>query len=164
MNKQQTNAIGEALKQKNGGADKLLKAADKFCAPIDPIKAPFKPTSTRTKATVHVMLSYNYNHFEASIELSGEDIPLADIDNARKDCQRLCDKAVGQYQTAKEKQATRIGNSYEKKLLEKEVRELRKVKDEFLSIEDKAKIKAWDDYEHQTRYDYDDDELYTGGF
>lgn len=162
-NKEQIDAIKEAVKQlgENPGAGltTLLKAADKLS---DPIKEPFKPTSIRTKATVHVMLSYNYNHFEASIELSGENIPLADIDNARKDCQRLCDKAVGQYKTAKEKEATRIGDSYERQQLEKEVRELKKMKEDFLTIEGKAKIKAWDDYVYQTRYNYDDDDLYTG--
>lgn len=117
-------------------------------------------TSRRTKATVLVMLSHDYNHFEAHIELTGENIPLADIDNARKDCQRLCDKAIGQYRTAKEMAMKRLSNSYERMQLEKEVAEIRKKKDEYLTPDDKAKIKALDDYNHQHQYDYDDDEMY----
>jgi len=83
-------------------------------------------------ASVKVMLSYDYNHFEASMTLENESgIFLKEIDNARKECQRLCDKAIKQYQTAK--QACHW------------------------TPEDKAKIKAWADYNWQSIYDYQDD-------
>lgn len=55
-------------------------------------------------ASVKVMLSYNYNHFEASMVVENEEgVTVQDVDNARKDCQRLCDKAIKQYQIAKVK-------------------------------------------------------------
>jgi hypothetical protein len=119
------------------------------------------PTSRRTKATVRVMLSHDFCHFEESIELTGEDIPLCHIDNARKDCQRLADKAVGQYKTAKAKAIKRTGNSYERMQLENEVAAIKQKKEEYLTPDDKAKIKALDDYNHQHLYDYDDDIEYS---
>lgn len=126
--------------------------------------------SKTTQATVKVMLSYDYCHFEISktIEPIGivddNAIPIGllqdEIDQARKECQRLADKAVGQYKKAKEMAIKRTGNSFERMQLEKEVLEINKKKDEFLTEEDKAKIKALEDYNHAARYDYMDDEDY----
>jgi len=61
-------------------------------------------SETKVKtASVKVMQSYNYCHFEASMTIENEDgLELLDIDGARKNCQRLTDKAVKQYQKAKE--------------------------------------------------------------
>ena len=62
-------------------------------------------------ASVKVMLSHDYSHFEASMALENESgIPLKDIDEARKNCQRLADKAVGQYKTAKQDAWTTADN------------------------------------------------------
>lgn len=116
---------------------------------------------TRTLATVKIMRSHDYCHFESSIQIEGENITLTDIDNARKDCQRLCDKAVGQYITAKNESANRASNSRERMNLENEVSGIKATKSEqqYTPL-DKAKIKALDDWNHQNRYDYDDDEQY----
>jgi hypothetical protein len=121
--------------------------------------------SKTIQATVKVMLSYDYCHFEISKTIEGDDaghgyqndLTQKDIDDARKDCQRLADKAVGQYRTAKEMATKRLGNSYERMQLEKEVREIKQKKDEFVTPEDKAKIKTLEDYNH---YNYMDDEDY----
>jgi hypothetical protein len=125
----------------------------------EPMPQPFNPTR-RTKATVLVMLSHDYSHFEASIELSGEDITLYDIDNARKDCQRLADKAVGQYKKAKTEAIKQTANSYERQQLRNEVAEIHKKPEHEWTLIDKAKVKTLADYDHQTRYNYEDDELY----
>lgn len=113
-------------------------------------------------ASVKVMLSHDYSHFEASMSLENESgIPLKDIDEARKNCQRLADKAVGQYKTAKLDANKLTATSYERQQLEKEVREIRVNKnEENWSVLEKAKVKALDDYNHQTRYDYNDDGEY----
>jgi hypothetical protein len=127
--------------------------------------------SKTIQATVKVMLSYDYCHFEVSktIEPIGVidenanplGLTMKEIDEARKDCQRLADKAVGQYKKAKEMAIKRTGNSYERMQLEKEVLEINKKKDEFLTEEDKAKIKALADYNHAAKYNYMDDEDYV---
>lgn len=113
-----------------------------------------------TQATVKVMLSYNYCHFEVSKVLEGDDITNADIDAARKDWQRLADKAVAQYQKAKSEESKRTSNSHERSQLELEVARLRSKNESELSPLDKAKIKTLDDYNWDKQYNYDDDENY----
>lgn len=113
-------------------------------------------------ASVKVMLSYDYSHFEASMSLENDEgIPLKDIDEARKNCQRLADKAVGQYKTAKGEAIKQAVTSYERQQLEKEVREIKvnKPEDQW-SVLERAKVKALADYKHQTMYDYNDDDEY----
>lgn len=113
-------------------------------------------------ASVKVMLSHDYSHFEAAMTLENESgLSLKDIDEARKNCQRLADKAVGQYKTAKSDAIKLTATSYERQQLEKEVREIRvnKPEDSWTVLE-RAKVKALDDYRHQTMYDYNDDGEY----
>lgn len=182
MKKKDVDAIGEALKQQSesipkektprGGIETLLGAAkavgesanniakalkqDGFKSETDPLQKPFEPTIRRTQATVRVMISHEFCHFEQSITLSGDNITLIDIDNARKDCQRLCDKAIGQYRTAKIEAVKRANNSYERAQLEKEVLEINKKSEQDLTPLDKAKIKALGEYPTR-EYNYDDD-------
>lgn len=124
--------------------------------------------SKTTQATVKVMLSYDYCHFEVSktIEPSGVDqdnidITNKDIDDARKDCQRLADKAVGQYKTAKGEAIKQTGTNVELKQLELEVAGIKLIPEENRTVLQKAKVKALEDYKFQTRYDYDDDSEYS---
>lgn len=64
-------------------------------------------------ASVKVMLSYDYSHFEASMSLENESgLTMQEIDDARKKCQRLADKAVGQYKKAKEMAAKRTNGEF----------------------------------------------------
>ncbi len=128
-----------------------------------------------TQATVKIMISYDYCHFEISktieaekVLIQGEDGHLTssqhltqeDIDNARKDVQRLADKAVGQYKKAKIEANSRVTNSSERFNLEREVKEIM-LKDEALwTILEKAKVKALKDYKHDQAYNYDDDSEY----
>ena len=88
-------------------------------------------SSIRKSATVKVMISHNYNHFEASIALENDGgLSLKDIDDARKDCCRICDKAIKQYNDAKSIQSKRTTLSNERAALQYEVNEI-KTKDEF---------------------------------
>lgn len=160
MNKKQIAQINEALKQKKEVNENPGKGIASLIPEKDAIISPHPPTR-RTTAMVKVMLSYNYCHFESSIQLEGDNITLADIDGARKDCQRLCDKAVGQYKTAKEQETRRTSNTYEREQLEREVRQIKQTKTEQERTPlDNAKIKTLEDYNYQTRYDYDDDSNY----
>lgn len=104
------------------------------------------------------MLSYNYNHFEASIALENEDgLSIQDIDSARKDCNRLCDKAIKQYQVAKQVELKRLQLSGEKASLIKEVEEIKKIDESQWSVVQKAKVKALADHNWELLWDYDDD-------
>lgn len=108
------------------------------------------------------MLSHDYSHFEASITLENDKgLTLKEIDETRKNCQRLADKAIGQYKTAKSEAVKQTATSYERQQLEKEVREIKvnKPEDQW-SVLEKAKVKALADYKHQTMYDYNDDDEY----
>lgn len=133
--------------------------------PASLVEAGFKKKVMSTlikSASVKVMLSYDYSHFEASMALENENgLSLKDIDEARKNCQRLADKAVGQYKTAKQDANKLTATSYERQQLEKEVREIRVNKnEENWTVLERAKVKALEDYNYQTRYDYNDDSEY----
>lgn len=104
-------------------------------------------------ASVKIMLSYNYCHFE--IALSDETVKtFAEIDGLRKDAQRLADKAVHQYQVAKREASNMIygGRKTEVEKAAKIVRE-NFPKSEW-TPEQKAVLKAWEDFQY---YDYQDD-------
>lgn len=112
----------------------------------------------RKSATVKVMLSYNYNHFEASIALENEDgLTTQDIDDARKDCNRLCDKAIKQYQQSKTIESKRANLTSEKRQLEREVAEIKQKDKALWSVTDKAKVKALEDHNWELQWDYDDE-------
>lgn len=110
-------------------------------------------------ASLKVMLSHDYSHFEAAMTIENENgLSLKDIDEARKNCQRLADKAVGQYKTAKSEAIKQTGTDYERQQLEREVREIKVNKrEEEWTVLERAKVKALADYRHQTMYDYNDD-------
>lgn len=111
----------------------------------------------KKSASVKVMLSYNYNHFETSISLENEKgLTNKEIDEARKDCNRLCDRAISQYQKAKDNEGKRANQKWERKRLEDEVSEICRYKKEWTS-EEKAKVKALEDFEYKEIYDYDEE-------
>jgi hypothetical protein len=115
-------------------------------------------TTLRKSATVKVMLSHNYNHFEASIALENENgVTFEDIDNARKDCNRLCDKAIKQYNIAKNMEVKRLNLASEKRVLEREVADIKARDKETWTVTEKAKVKALEDHNWELRWDYDDD-------
>lgn len=111
------------------------------------------------KGSVKIMLSYNYCHFEVCLS-SDEDMTLEQVDDMRKDCQRLADKAVNQFQ---------IAERYNRKLMDVMggIEELRRrvqaIKENYPKSEwtpdQKAMIKKLEDHDfiinHQ--YDYEDD-------
>ena len=115
----------------------------------------------RKSATVKVMLSHNYNHFETSIALENEDgVTVEDIDSARKDCNRLCDKAIKQYNLAKIVESRRANLLSEKRNLENEVALIKEKDRETWSVVEKAKVKALEDHEWNLKWDYDDNDDY----
>jgi len=111
-----------------------------------------------TTASVKVMQSYNYCHFEASMSLENENgLDTIDIDIARKDCQRLTDKAVKQFIQAKQFEAKRANLMSEKAILIREVANIKSMPENTWSVTDKAKVKALADHNWELQFDYEDD-------
>jgi hypothetical protein len=109
-------------------------------------------------ATVKIMLSYDYNHFETSICLENEEgLIISEINEARKNCNRLCDIAIKQYNDSKQVSLRRASLKNEKAILEKEVGAIKKRNEDTWSVIDKAKVKALADHNWELKWDYDDD-------
>lgn len=113
-----------------------------------------------TTASVKVMRSHDYCHFEVALGCSHDDngnpIPLTNgmVDDLRKQAARLADKAVKQYQQSK-RAAMRLKSqqsdlSWRKQLAEKTPEAER-------SPEQKADIKAYKDIQFAAQFDYQDD-------
>ena len=103
------------------------------------------------KASVKVMNSYDYCHFEVCLG-SDEDLSLEAINELRKDAQRLVDKAISQYKIAKN--LIPYQPHEHKKLQEK----VQIIKENYpmseWTPEQKATVKALDDFRF---YDYQDE-------
>lgn len=113
---------------------------------------------TISGASVKVMRSYDYCHFEVC--LSEDDaINLNAVDDLRKDAMRLVDKAVEQYKTAKASESKRLSHHSDAKRLKAKAKA---IKENFPKSEwtpdQKATIKMYEDHcFHASRiYDYED--------
>ena len=116
-------------------------------------------------ASVKVMLSYDYSHFEASMSLENDNgLSTKEIDEARKSCQRLADKAVGQYKTAKEKAQSRTDGKYRMANFVSQCKMIEAKEEGDRTINEIAMLKQYqtEKWEEQfiDNYDYDDDDAY----
>lgn len=116
-------------------------------------------------ASVKVMLSYDYSHFEASMSLENENgLSIKEIDAARKNCQRLADKAVGQYKTAKTNAANRSDGQFRMQNFESECKRIQAKNEHDRTLREVAILKQYEDENWRDQfdynYDYDDDEDY----
>ena len=117
-------------------------------------------------ASVKVMLSYDYSHFEALMSLENDNgLTVNEIDEARKDCQRLADKAVGQYRKAKDMAALRNDGKYQIRNFKDQCENIAKKPEDDRTLKEIAMLKQYEDENWQSKfefnYDYDDDEEYT---
>lgn len=117
-------------------------------------------------ASVKVMLSYDYSHFEACMSVENESgLSLKDIDDARKNCQRLADKAVGQYKTAKNQAAKRTDGLYQMRNFEEDCKKILAKEEHDRTIREIGMLKQYQNENWQSQfdysYDYDDDEQYA---
>lgn len=113
-------------------------------------------------ASVKVMNSYNYSHFEASMTLENDtEITLKEIDEARKNCQRLVDKAIAQYQTAKDMATKRHDGKYQMENFKTQCEKIKAKNEQDRTLNEIAMLKTYEDEEWQKQfiyeYDYDDD-------
>lgn len=114
-------------------------------------------------ASVKVMLSYDYSHFEASMALENDNgLSLNDIDEARKNCQRLADKAVSQYKQAKALAAKRTDGQYQMQNFEAECKKIAAKDEHDRTIKEIGMLKEYQDDKWRERfqyeYDYEDDD------
>ncbi len=110
-------------------------------------------------ASVKVMNSYDYCHFE--VVLSAEGVNLEDVDSLRKDAQRLVDKAIGQYKIAKRVAMIDRTPDVELERRAKAIRE--NYPQSEWTPEQQAIIKELDDrnFRASRSYDYEDDWEWT---
>ncbi|MBN1625007.1 MAG: hypothetical protein JW944_00670 [Deltaproteobacteria bacterium] len=103
------------------------------------------------KCSVKVMNSYDYCHFEICLG-TDEDLTIDQVNELRKDAQRLVDKSVAQYKIAKNHIPYQDGKHAD---LERKVKI---IKENFPTSEwtpeQKATVKALDDFRF---YDYQND-------
>lgn len=114
-------------------------------------------------ASVKIMLSYDYSHFESSMSLENESGLLAvEIDAARKDCQRLCDKAVAQFKKAKEMAEKRNDGVYQMQNFETECKKIAAKNEHDRTLKEIGMLKEYEDQKwrdkFQYMYDYEDDD------
>ncbi|MFR0677273.1 hypothetical protein [Dysgonomonas mossii] len=116
-------------------------------------------------ASVKVMLSYDYSHFEASMSVENESgLTMSDIDEARKKCQRLADKAVGQYKKAKQMASNRSDGEYQMRNFQEQCERIKAKDEQDRTIKEIAMLKQYEDENWQANfmyeYNYDDDDDY----
>ena len=110
------------------------------------------------QASVKIMLSYDYNHFEICLS-NDDEMDVQAVNELRKTAQRLADEAVRQYKVAKKKAELALRLKQEREYLKQEVASLALMPESELTAEQRAKRKALDDeaYWNQAEYDYEDD-------
>lgn len=116
-------------------------------------------------ASVKVILSYDYSHFEASMSLENDNgLTMSEIDEARKNCQRLTDKAVGQYKKAKIAAANRNDGEFKMKNFEAECKRIQAKDEHDRTLKEIAMLKQYENERWQEQfdynYDYEDDNEY----
>jgi hypothetical protein len=120
------------------------------------------------KATVKVMRSFDYCHFEVSLSASGEEpsfgaVGISEntdtaIDNMRKEAARLVDKAVEQYKLAKENAQRMESDGYRIARFHHECQMIGEKPEGDRTPRDKAMLKTLQDGIHaRRRYNYEDD-------
>ena len=109
--------------------------------------------------SVKVMRSYDYCHFEVCLS-SDRTESSDDVDQLRKQAARLVDKAVRQYQIAKEMNWEAVNGSHRREKLRQEVQWFPPESDRTPEMKAKAKLLEnadyWEDREERF-YDYEDD-------
>ena len=114
-------------------------------------------------ASVKVMLSYDYSHFEASMTVENEGgLLMSEIDETRKNCQRLADKAVNQYKKAKSMAAMRTDGKYQMDNFVATCKRIEGKPEGERTVNEVAMLKQYKDEDWQSqfdyRYDYEDEE------
>ena len=115
------------------------------------------PVIVISGASVKVMRSYDYCHFEVNLSTATDTGLLPEfVDNMRKEAMRLTDKAVEQYKTARKVEDQKLRAKGGLSRLQRDVDWIEKnVPEDQRTPEQQAAIKAFQDYNFQAQFDYD---------
>jgi hypothetical protein len=119
----------------------------------------------KMSASVKIMLSYDYCHFEVC-KSTDENISDREINELRKDVQRLADEAVRQYKFSKNMAAKREKTAYEKEEFVNRVKRIMDKPEGERTVSEVAILKQYQDENWEARFNYDydyedDDETYN---
>ena len=108
-------------------------------------------------ASVKVMRSHDYCHFEVCLSSSSATTPEL-VDELRKTAARLADKAVVQYRIAKNNASRLLSEKYEREAVVDRVKRIREIPEGDRTVKQQAELKAFDDvsWEASRNYDYED--------
>lgn len=107
------------------------------------------------KASVKVMRSFDYCHFEVALS-SDEEMGIDQVNDLRKQAAILVDEAVRQYKDAKSAERERERHQFGREQAMQEVARLRAVPQSDLSVEQAARLRSYEDREFWREYDQDD--------
>jgi len=102
------------------------------------------------------MLSYDYCHFEFS-KGTDQEVTNQQIDDMRKDCMRLADKAISQYQIAKVMAAKRRDGELSIQNFVMQCENIKRKNTEDRTVKEMAMLKQYEDENWQDQFDYDYD-------
>lgn len=108
------------------------------------------------KASVKIMRSYDYCHFEVCLG-TDEDMSLVNIDIMRKNAARLVDKAVTQYMKAKERASLRSRGPAQAAAFERDCLAIAQKSENDRTPNEMAMLKQYRDeaWRDQFLYEYD---------
>lgn len=109
-------------------------------------------------ASVKVMRSHDYCHFEVCLSSSSANTPEL-VDELRKTAARLADKAVSQYRIAKNNASRLLSEKYERDAVVDRAKRIRGIPEGDRTVNQQAELKAFDDqkWAENRIYNYDDD-------
>lgn len=117
------------------------------------------------KASVSIMRSYDYSHFEVQLG-TDEELTIEQINDMRKEAMRLVDKAVKQYQIARNREKIQNqGDSFTHKELQRKVQIIVEnyPQSEWTPAQ-KAIVKELNDFEFAMSHGYDYEDEDNEGF
>lgn len=116
------------------------------------------PQLTIDIASVKVMRSHDYCHFEVCLSSSSASTP-EQVDALRKEAARLADKAVAQYRIAKINASRLLNEKQQRQYLIDRIKRIRETPEGDRTVSEQAELKAFDDaaWEASRSYDYEDD-------
>lgn len=109
------------------------------------------------KASVKVMRSYDYNHFEVCLS-DDIDLTIVEVNRMRIQAAKLVDRAIEDYKKFKAHENKQINDRYKRDELERKAKTIKEnyPKSEW-TPEQMATVKAFEDYEWESQFNYDDE-------
>jgi hypothetical protein len=116
-----------------------------------------EPKTQIDTASVKVMRSHDYCHFEVCLSSSSANTPEL-VDELRKTAARLSDKAVEQYKVMKSEAEKCLSDKFSRDLLVAKMKRIEETPEGERTVRDQAELKAYKDepWKARDRYDYDD--------